>query len=177
MTETSRSGWDLRFIVEVAARYHDWRRATLGHCFTFVKGATLLGAILALVTLNLVDAHIVALMSLIAAAIGIVSMVDLVFGFDAAAREHDELFRRCKELQGALALRGLDSDVADLESQAQLIWRDEPPIYWAIYAMCWNRTAERHKSGIEFKKKVGPIRQFLGVFIQYAPQDFRPTAS
>jgi hypothetical protein len=55
-----------------------------------------------------------------------------------------------------------------------MIWRDEPPIYWAIYAACWNQIADKYQSGIAFKKKVGFFQRLVGGFIQFTPQDFAP---
>ena len=174
MTDAGRKLWDLRFTVEVAARYHDWRRGTFGTYVNIVRAVTLGGAVLAFLAFNITNQHTALIVNIMTAAIAVVSLFDLVFGFDAIARKHDELYRRCKDLEAAIAKRKEGDDVADLESEAKMLWRDEPPIYWAIYAACWNQIADKYQSGIDFKKKVGFFKRLVGSFIQFTPQDFAP---
>lgn len=169
----NKKAWDLLFTVEVAATYHDWRRATLGTCVTIVRAVALLGAIVSFVAINVSD-HVALLISVISAVVGGVTLIDLVFGFDPLARKHDELFRRCKELQAKILSKY--GDQSELEGEAQRIWRDEPPTYWAIYAMCWNQIASKYQSDVQYKAKVGWIRRNLGLFMQFAPQDFQSAA-
>src|SRR5271167_4831821 len=98
MVDASKRPWELRFTVEVAARYHDWRRGTLGTYANVVRGVTLIGAIISLIVVNGVNEHAGLIIGLTSGAIAVVSLFDLVFGLDASARKHDELYRRCKEL-------------------------------------------------------------------------------
>ena len=120
--------WDLLFTVEVAAVYRDWRRGTLGTCVTIVRAAALLGSIFSFVAVLTLDEHTVFVVSIISAVTGAIVLADLVFGFDELAREHDFIFRRCKELQARILEK--KTPLPELNGEAQRIWADERPIMW-----------------------------------------------
>lgn len=170
-----RRVWDLRFTVEIAATYHDWRRGSLGRWVQVVRAIALVGALISIVVVNSLEEHVALVITIVGALTGIVIIVDLVFGFDRQARTHDELFRRCKELQARMFAG--DRTIAELEADAQLIWRDEPPILWAIYAKCWNQIVTRYETEVKFKKRVGFWARVFGGFIQFTPQDFETKTS
>jgi hypothetical protein len=173
-----RGIWDLLFTVEVAAVYHDWRRGALGTWVVIVRAAALLGAIISLIAINALDEHVVFVISVVSAITGAIVLTDLVFGTDQRARDHDALFRRCKELQARI-LDGR-TPLPELKAEAQRIWGDEPPILWAIYAKCWNQIVARHESEARYKKRVGFWASTFGSFMQFSPQDFesaQPTSS
>jgi hypothetical protein len=162
--------WKLRFTVEVAAMYHDWRRGSLGTLVAVVRGASLIGAVVSFAVVNSLSSNVVLVISWVSAVTGAIVLIDLVFGIDRRAREHDELFGRCQELQARM-LEG-STPLPILRAEAQRIWKDEPPILWAIYAKCWNQMVTKHESGALYKKKVGFWVGLFGRFIQFSPQKF-----
>ena len=164
--------WKLRFTVEVAASYHDRRRTTLGGYTRWIRGLTLVGALISIIAVLLTSEKAVFWVGIPGGIIAAISIFDLVFRFDESARKHDDLYRRCKELQAKIALSN-EAQSAELELEAQLIWKDEPPIYWALYAMCWNQIADKYANQ-DYEKKVGFVRCLLSNYVQFAPQDFRP---
>jgi hypothetical protein len=171
--------WRLRFSVEVSAAYHDWRRTTYETAARFVKAATLLGAILALLTaFNPFAASTAAVTNTIVGisiAIAIINLVDLAWDFNGLALRHTELYRRFKELQERVLRAGADweANIAAWEADAQLIRRDEPPTMWAIYAMCWNQIMDRHQ--VErpgFYRPVSTFQMLARNVFHFRPQDF-----
>jgi hypothetical protein len=165
-----RGTWRLLFTVEVAAVYHDWRRGALGTWVAIVRAAALSGSIISFIAINTLDQHVVFVISVVSAITGAIVLIDLVFGTDQHARDHDALFRRCKELQAKI-LEG-KTPLPELNAEAQRIWGDEPPILWAIYAKCWNQIVARHESEALYKKRVGFWTGVFGNFMQFSPQDF-----
>ena len=75
---------------------------------------TLGGAVLAFVAFNIRNENTAWVVNLTTAAIAVVSLFDLVFGLDTIARKHDELYRRCKKLEFAIAKSKENVDTADL---------------------------------------------------------------
>ncbi len=167
-----REAWSLRFTVEVAARYHDWRRATLGTVVNIVRASALLGAVMSIIAVNNFGEHVVIVITAVSVLVAIITLFDLVFGIDLKAREHNDLYRRCTELLASVLRADTGSDLSDLESQAQVIWRDEPPTYWAVYAICWNQTVEKHRVEATYRKKIGWLKMLVRNLWQFRPQDF-----
>jgi hypothetical protein len=59
------------------------------------------------------------------------------------------------------------------EAEVQSIRQDEPPTLWAIYAICWNQTIERHQ--LERKgyfRIVKPWQSALRHLVKFRPHDF-----
>lgn len=171
--------WNLQFSVEVSTLYHDWRRAQLWQVVQAVKGITLFGAIATLITALLHWGETATLViALIAIAIAIVSLADLVYRFSESAQQHGDLYKRFKLLQAQIEGVGQDvseKQIAEWQSEAQLIRADEPPTLWAIYAKCWNQVMERHlveRPG--HYRQIPFLRNLLGWIIAFNPQDFPP---
>ena len=122
----------------------------MGTLVEIVRGAAFLGAVISLVAVNALEKHVVLVVTVVSAVTGMIVLADLVFGVDRRARTHDELFRRCKELQAKIMVG--DGPLPVLKAEAQRIWRDEPPILWAIYAKSWNQIAARHEADVDAKR-------------------------
>jgi hypothetical protein len=177
MPDESDALKNLRFSIEVSARYHDYRRATLGFRVTFVRFVSLLGSVLSLLAVsNWVESQQLTVLwvALIGIVVGIVNLVDLVFHFDSSAREHTSLFQRFKALQAKMARHQTDWRVCtpEWEAEAQEIRSDEPPTYWATYARAWNQTAEKynensHKRPLKFWQIV------VGDWFHMRPDQFK----
>lgn len=97
---------NIAFQVEVSARYHDFRRATLGICVNIIRLVSLCGSIITFLAVSsLVKSSPIWLLiaALASIAIGVVNLFDLVFGIDSAARIHTSLYQRFKALQAEIA--------------------------------------------------------------------------
>jgi hypothetical protein len=169
--------WELKFSVEVSAMYHDWRRGSLWFFVQFVKAVTLAGVIATLLTafiateLNTTTTGIIAGVS---AAIGIVTLMDLIWNFSARAQLHDQLYQRFKALQAELERLSRNTESwPELSAKAQAIRVDEPPTLWAIYAQCWNQAIEHHAAEHRgYYRKIAGWRRALGSMLRFGPQDF-----
>lgn len=174
-----RDFWRLKFGIEVSTRYHDWRRATFETSARFVKVVTLVGAIFTLLTafnpLDWASLTVAKTIGFCSVIIACINLVDLIWDFNGMALRHTELYRRFKELQEKIARGGADwkAHHAEWEADAQAVRRDEPPTMWAVYAMCWNQTLDRHQA--EQKGYLRPVSRWqheLRNVRQYRPQDF-----
>ena len=168
--------WELQFSTEVSTRYHDWRRSFLAKLVTAVRAITLAGSILSFVALFVLDRPTLEIVVAVATAIvGGVTLIDLVFKFDDMARLHNDLYRRFKRLQAEITRNEIsapDQTVAEWQAEAQVIRVDEPPTFWAVYAMSWNQTADRRRvEGAHFRH-VARWRQALRNVMYFQPEDF-----
>lgn len=165
--------WQLQFGVEVSTRYHDWRRSRIGGYVTVVRAVALAGAIISLLAVHTAGAGVYVIVTGASITIAAVTLVDLVFKFDDLARSHTDLYQRFKRLQADIALgeEHWRERIFEWEAQAQDIRSDEPPVFWAIYAMCWNQTAERN--GISgHSRKVPWLFALLSGVLRFQPKQF-----
>jgi hypothetical protein len=171
--------WNFKFEIEVSARYHDWRRATLASLQLLARGATFAGAIFTLITaFNPFDWAPHSVTVAIASGttlIAIVNLGELVFGLNEKTLSHIELYKRFMGLQEKIARAGdnWSSHLAGWQADAAAIRADEPPTMWAIYAECWNQTMDRlslQKPG--YYRKVGFWSHLLRNVWQFSPQNF-----
>jgi hypothetical protein len=87
--------------------------------------------------------------------------------------------RRFSELQEKM-VKSPDAtreQIAEWEAEAIAIRRAEPPTMWAVYALCWNQSVERHyeKDGKKHFRQVGWIPYIFRNTIQFRPRDFPAT--
>lgn len=171
--------WDLKFGIEVSARYHDWRRGTFEGAARLVRAVTLAGAIVTLLTafnpLQFSSLAVMRLIAVVAVIMACINLVDLAWDFNGMALRHTELYRRFKELQEKVA-RGAanwQQQIGDWDAEAQAIRRDEPPTMWAIYATCWNQTIVRYEAERRgYLRPVSRLQFWLRNVRQFRPQDF-----
>jgi hypothetical protein len=172
----SREFWDLEFSVEVSTLYHDWRRASLWSIVEAIKAITLVGAIIAFVSLNFNSQLATLIIALASAFIAVVTIVDLVWRFSWRAERHETLYKRFKELQAEIEQMRISADdeksIAGLNSKAQQIRVDEPPTLWAVYAKAWNQAIEHHRIDETYYRHIAPWRRLLGKIVKFDPQDF-----
>ena len=165
-----------KFYIEVSARYHDYRRSTLGLCVTWIRLLSLTGAIASLFAVSTwveSSGRAVMLVTVASIVIGIVNLLDLVFQVNSSARIHASLYQRFKALQEEIARkqREWQTLLPEWQAEAQSIRIDEPPTYWAIYTRAWNQTAEKyrkfdHKHNLNFYQKV------FGNVMHFRPDEF-----
>ena len=168
----------LKFDLEVSARYHDYRRASLGLRVTIVRLVSLLGSVLSLLAVsNWVESaektiYVVAGLSAI---VGVFNLIDLVFHFDADARSSTSLFQRFKALLGDMARNQADAErrLPAWEAEAEAIHSDEPPTYWALYALAWNQTAEKYDV-VSHKRPLRWWQRIAANWVQFRPDQFKP---
>jgi hypothetical protein len=168
----------LKFGLEVSARYHDYRRATLGSRVTFVRLVSLLGSVASLLAVsNWVESadKMILAVAWISVVVGIVNLVDLVFHFDADARLHTSLFQRFKGLLEEMARHQGDwqTQGPEWQAEAEAIRSDEPPTYWALYALAWNQTTEKYQvtSG---RRPIRWWQKLAANWVQFRPDQFKP---
>jgi hypothetical protein len=168
----------LKFQLEVSARYFDYRRASLGFRVTVVRLVSLLGSILSLLAVSyfVESAEKMTFAVLwLSVIIGVANLVDLVFHFDADARASTSFFQRYKALLGDMARHQADWDTRhpEWEAETQSIRSDEPPTYWALYAIAWNQTLEKYD--VSSSKRPLKWWQRIGAkWFQFRPDQFRP---
>lgn len=174
-----REFWELKFSVEVSTRYHDWRRTTFEGWARIIKVVTLIGAVFTLLTafnpLQWETTSVQAAIAASAVVIACMNLVDLIWDFNGMALRHTELYRRFKELQEKIARQSSDhaDHLDEWNGDAQAIRRDEPPTYWAIYAMCWNQTLARYQTGEKgYLRPVGLLQKVFKNVFYFRPQDF-----
>jgi hypothetical protein len=178
MAEPPNAYKALRFNLEVSARYHDYRRATLGTRVTFVRLISLVGSVASLLAVsNWVESveKMVLWVAWISVGVGVFNLIDLVFHFDADARLHTALFQRFKGLLEEMARHQADCErqIPEWEAEAQAIRGDEPPTYWALYALAWNQSVEKY----EVTSHKRPVRWWQKVaanWLQFRPDQFKP---
>lgn len=169
----------LRFTTEVSARYHDYRRATLGSRVTIVRLVSLLGSVLSLLAVSYwvksVEKMVYAV-AWLSALVGICNLVDLVFHFDASARLHTSLFQRFKALLEEMARHQADSErlIPEWQAEAEAIRADEPPTYWALYTLAWNQTVEKYEVPISYKRPLRWWQRIAANWFQFRPDQFKP---
>jgi hypothetical protein len=72
-------------------------------------------------------------------AVAALGALDLVFGFSHKARDHDALAKRFSELLRDIRMTApQDRAVRQWECRRITIETDEPPIFWAVEADCFN---------------------------------------
>jgi hypothetical protein len=136
----------LNFGIEKSMRYHQRRRA---HYDTLNKSLMLVG-ILAGSAAFANTWQNPQLFGLVGA---LVSALNLVWGFSHRARDHEILYRRFSEL--AIDLRATsapsEANLHDWVRRRLAIEADEPAVFWAVEADCWNevtRAWDRQKAGL-----------------------------
>lgn len=138
--------WELKFEIEVSARYHDWRRATMLTIVRAIRGITFISAVITLATafnpLNFSSSIETWLIASLAILISCVNLLDLIADFSGAAERHEVLYKRFQELISQIARRDAEWQkyIAEWRAEAQSIRIGEPPTLWAIYAKSWNHT-------------------------------------
>jgi hypothetical protein len=174
--------WNFKFEIEVSARYHDWRRATLGSMQTLARAATFVGAIVALITafnpFDWAPHYVTVAVATGTALVAIVNLAELVFGLSEKTLKHIELYRRFMQLQEKIARAGANwpSDLPKWQADAIAIRIDEPPTMWAVYAECWNQTMDRLSlDRPSHYRKVEWWQRLLGNTLQFSPQNFPAT--
>jgi hypothetical protein len=110
------------------------------------------------------------------AAATVVTLIDLIFQFDSRARLHDDLYRRFKSLQADIARHRAEAEryISEWDAKSQEIRVDEPPVYWSIYAACWNQAAERRRAPKEYIRSISLWRVLAGKYLlfHFRPNDF-----
>jgi hypothetical protein len=90
------------------------------------------------------------------AAVTILALADIIFGFGRRARMYQDLYRQFSDLAIAIALV-LDptrQDVAQLKARRLRIEADEPPLIDALERWCWNAEAEARHAAPEMLHKL-----------------------
>lgn len=175
--------WEFKIGVEVSTRYHDWRRGTYQSFTRITRAVTFLGAVFTLLTafnpLNWAPQAVAWSIACLAVVIAVVNLLELVFDFGGSVFRHTDLYRRFMKLQEKMTeqQKSWQSFLAEWEAEAQAIRRDEPPTMWAIYAICWNQTIDRHQLERKgYYRNVGWLRYWFRNFVQFSPQDFPAAA-
>ena len=151
-----------------ALAHRIWRRGVyplsrLEACLFFgtlvniVRTVALISAVISVGSFFAQGAYVRVLVSSAGLLAAIVTLADLAFQFDASARVHGDLYRRFKSLQADIARYADDapSHLTEWDARAKEIRVDEPPVYWSIYASCWNS---------RLSKESAPARNMFGRF-------------
>jgi hypothetical protein len=171
---------DLLFEVDKSLRYHQRRRAHFErwHRWSMLAIALLGSAAVAKWenSIALLDIPANAILGLLTAMIG---ALDLVYAPAIRAGEHERLHRRFTELAIAIkrCVQPTELDLSKWEAERLIIEADEPPIFWAVDADCFNETARLLGQTKEPFNIVGWWRRPLKHFIRFEGQNFIPRTS
>lgn len=129
--------WNLRFSVDRSMRYHARRRAFYDWMH---KLAMLSIIVLGSAAVARYDAQIAGFL------VAVVGALDLVFAPSVKAREHDFLRRRFSDLMSQIVTcaQPTQETLNKWKTERLAIESDEPPIYWAVEASCYNETSEAY---------------------------------
>jgi hypothetical protein len=150
----------LNFSIEKSLRYHQRRRSHFEWCHTgsmfavIVLGSAAFGG--AFAHFNVAGIHMANVFGLI---ITMIAAADLVIGFSRKARDHEFLHREFGRL--AIELRTAEvrteSELAQWTKRRIEIESDEPPIYWALEASCYNEVVvawgRKHRGLVQLKRR------------------------
>lgn len=170
---------DLLFEVDKSLRYHQRRRAHFERWHRWSMLAIVLLGSAAVArwedSISLLGVPANAMLGLLTALIG---ALDLVYAPAIRAGEHERLHRRFTEL--AVLIRRCDKptsiDISRWETERLFIEADEPPIFWALEADCFNETARSLGRTKEPLNVVG-WRRPLKHLIRFEGRSFAPRAS
>jgi hypothetical protein len=165
---------NLKLELEVSCRYHDWRRAKIGFYVNCVRVVSLAGAVVTLVTLFADWSFAAKLLIGVNLIVALVTLFDLVFQTDNAARKHEVLYRRFKDLQASVARAAANwrDRIPEWRAEAQIIRMDEPPVFWAVYAECWNQAVGKFFEDRSQFRRVSWLQRALRNIMQFQPNDF-----
>jgi hypothetical protein len=115
-------------------------------------------------------------LSLAAAVIG---AVDLVYSPSIRAAEHAALHRRFSELLSAIRVAGNPSSeqIQSWQAERLKIEADEPPIFWAVEADCWNETQRALGRNKDKPNHIPWWKRPLRHFIRFEGADFLPRSA
>ncbi|MEI8396900.1 MAG: hypothetical protein WCF85_19365 [Rhodospirillaceae bacterium] len=137
----------LNFSIEKSMRYHQRRRAHFDTTHRLLMLISLLAGSAAFASTGVMSAQYFGLLG------AVVGALNLVWAFSHRARDHEILFRRFSEL--AVELRSApspaESDMRRWIGRRIAIEADEPAVYWAVEADCWNEVSVawgREKHGL-----------------------------
>jgi hypothetical protein len=162
MSEANRAFEDLKFEIEKSLRYHQRRRA-------HYESAHRRLAFLIVISGSAAVAFIPDIYKLFGLVAPLLALVDLVYSPGMKAREHLLLHHRFADLMRDMAAvdHPTDEQVAQWRSQRVRIESDEPPIFWALEADCYNEVAKargNHKT--DFIKQ-GLFRHLLMQWVRF----------
>jgi hypothetical protein len=161
----------LLFDLDKSIRYHQRRRAF----FDRLHKGTMLIAILSSTAIVADLAHTLPFWITLAFAglLAVTAAADLVVGYSRAASDHHELARRFVDL--TVRARTADGTaLMECEDERLRIERDEPPIFWALEADCYNE-ALRARDGLDkpgYLRVVPTWMAWLKNLIRFESVDF-----
>lgn len=136
MDEATNLEFDgLCFDLEKSLRYHQRRRAFLEQVHRWIMfGVICFGSASAASTFSWISGASLAFV------VALLGAIDLVWAPGQRARDHLILHQRYSSLVASIARRLPDTaaEVGELKARRIEIENDEPPIYWALEADCYN---------------------------------------
>lgn len=162
--ETHQRYHILEYDSAVAMRYHARRRS---FCEFMSKGGTALSLIFGTTAFGGFVAGYSDLAKVAAAAVALVSALNLAFGTADAGRKHGELFRKWADLRAQLAgVRPDDATtVAALEVERAKIDGESPGQLEALSVLCENEEKEVRRAGGLYR--VGPVQRSLANILTF----------
>lgn len=143
MTEQARDLEQIDFGIKKSIRYHSRRRAfferldNLANWLVAVAGASAFAAV--------VGTNGGFLSKVLTAVITVIALGNVILGFGARARLHQDLYRKFSEL--AIEVAGIEKppttqDISRLRAKRLTLEADEPHTIDALERWCWNEEAE-----------------------------------
>ncbi|HMR33956.1 MAG TPA: hypothetical protein PKA13_21555 [Geminicoccaceae bacterium] len=159
----------LRFAIEKSLRYHQRRRAHFERWHRLAMFCIILMGSAAIVPWS------PWFFGLIAAAL---AALDLVYSPAVRACDHDRLYRCFAELAGSIASEAAPTD-AHLRAwagQRIKIEADEPPVFWAVEADCYNEVARAWGRTKEPLNQLALWQRPIKHFVRFEGTDFAASA-
>lgn len=165
--------FDILFPLEKSIRYHQRRRAYYDSCHRLIMLMIIIAGSASVVDV-LKFAQI--WLGLLTAALG---AIDLVFGLSDKARDHEFLMRRFSGLVARIrrSSSATPTDLLDWQAERIEIEADEPDVYWAVEAICYNEAARAwDRNPQEVVEVKLAFRLFQNIF-RFDPSDFKSKAA
>lgn len=158
---------DIDFDVDRSIRYHQRRRNFFQRLHRYVM-------FLVIVLGSAAFASLFGIPEMFGAAVAVLGAADLVFNFSHRARDHEILYRRFVHLLAQVRDSAPSEEaLAKLHRLRLEIEADEPPLYYALEAQCYNEaTMARGWERANALLKLGFSQRLLMNLFTYSNREF-----
>lgn len=142
---------EIIFLIEISARYHNRRRAFIDLWHRILMLITIM-------TGSIAAADLLGYVKYLAFAAAFFAALDLVFALSDKARDHEFLYRSFGQLLAEIRSTSnpTENDIRQWQIKKIEIEADEPAIFWALQALCYNEAihaTDREEEGFELKSR------------------------
>jgi hypothetical protein len=169
---------DLLFDVQRSIRYHDRRIAYFDRLHKITNAFTILIA-----GVVILDAFVTSspdggsptswqAVKIIAAIAALLGVADLVMGFAHSVNQHRDLKRKFCILERQVIASKTQHTLEEAQIQRSEIEAEEPPIYRALDAMCYNETVIARDDSLVNVRKVPRLKRLTANWLRWSNVSF-----